>query len=313
MGTKKIIGFIGLGSLGHAIALNLAEKARLDYVYNRTHDKTIPYKEKGIAAASSVKELAGACDIVFTIVSDDQALSSFTEGPDGLAAHLKKGGIHISMSTILPATASSLHRLHRQHGSYYIAGPVLGRPEAARARKLNFCLAGDPAAKQQIQDLLTDAGAAKVWDYGEDPQSANTAKLCSNFMLVAALESMAEGLALAEESKVDKGTVMSMLSQTIFNCPIYTNYGTAIVEEKYLPAGFSLRMGQKDVRLVKEQADKVGLPMPFADVLRQRLENCIKAGLGDHDLAAIALDVTRQTAPVHGHSLSASPRKKSGL
>jgi 3-hydroxyisobutyrate dehydrogenase-like beta-hydroxyacid dehydrogenase len=87
---------------------------------------------------ASVKELAAACDIVFSIVSDDNALKQITTGPGGIAANLKAGGIHISISTILPATATELYALHRQHNNFYLATPVMGRPEAARAGKLNF-------------------------------------------------------------------------------------------------------------------------------------------------------------------------------
>jgi 3-hydroxyisobutyrate dehydrogenase-like beta-hydroxyacid dehydrogenase len=298
MGTS--IGFIGLGNLGQAISMNLAERSRLDLVFNRTTQKTAPFAEKGIRIASSITDLARSCDIVISLVSDDQALASFTEGEMGLAASLKRDGIHLSMSTILPATADSLSALHRQFNNHYIACPVMGRPEAARARKLNFCLAGDESVKQQLQPLLADAGAVNIWDYGAVPSNANTAKLCCNFLIVAAIESMAEAMALAGRSHIDKGAVMNMLTQTLFNCPVYTNYGQAIVAEKFLPAGFSLRMGHKDVRLINEQAERTGLTLPFALALRERMENSVRAGLGDHDWTAIALDIEKQTHARNG-------------
>lgn len=294
MGTStpaKTIGLIGLGSLGSAIAANLAERKQLHTVYNRHAEKTQALVAMGVVAAGSVRELAQACTIVVSVVSDDAAVKAITEGHDGIAANLKPGGIHVSMSTILPSTSEALATLHEKHGNQYLACPVIGRPEAARARKLNFCVAGKAAAKQAVMDLLTEAGAVKCWDYGENPGSANTAKLCTNFMLIAAIESIAEGLALAEHSEVDKRTVMTMLGQTIFNCPIYVNYGNTILEEKYQPAGFSLALALKDIKLVGHQAENVHLEMPFAGMLQDKMEQFVGLGLGNHDLAALALEI----------------------
>lgn len=300
--STKTIGFIGLGSLGSAIAANLTEKGQLHHVYNRHIDKTAALAALGVAVSFSVKELAEACDIVVSVVSDDAAVKAITEGSGGIAANLKKDGIHISMSTILPATSDSLETLHRSHGNIYLACPVIGRPEAARTRKLNFCVAGQPAAKQAVTELLTAAGAIKCWDYGEKPGNANTAKLCTNFMLIAAIESMAEGLALAQHSEVDKRTVMTMLGQTIFNCPIYVNYGNTILEEKYEPAGFSLALALKDMKLVARQADQVHLEMPFAELLQNKMQDFVAHGLGTHDLAALALEIEPSTGPSNGSS-----------
>ena len=290
MGTRTI-GLIGLGSLGGAIASNLAERKQLHYVYNRHAGKTAALTGQGIAATTSVKELAQACDIVISVVSDDAAVNAITAGADGIAANLKKGGVHVSMSTILPATSTALETLHRQHGNFYLACPVIGRPDAARARKLNFCIAGQPVAKEKVLDLLSDAGAANCWDYGETPGSANTAKLCTNFMLIAAIEGIAEGLALARHSEVDKRTVMTMLGQTIFNCPVYINYGNTILEEKFQPAGFSMALALKDMKLVGQQAESVHLDMPFATALQDKMEHFVGKGLGTHDLAALALEI----------------------
>src|SRR5881398_1114246 len=108
------IGFIGLGNLGAPIAENLLEKKHDLYVYNRTASKAQPLANKGAVVCTSVKELAGLCDIVFSIVSDDPALNHITQGEEGIAANLKAGGIHASISTILPATAKRLNEMHQQ-------------------------------------------------------------------------------------------------------------------------------------------------------------------------------------------------------
>src|SRR5579883_1659564 len=100
------LGFIGLGHLGTPIAENLLQKGHKLTVYNRTASKAQPLIEKGGTIAASPKEVAAASDIVFSIVADDAALNHVTLNEEGIAANLKPGGIHVSMSTILPATAT---------------------------------------------------------------------------------------------------------------------------------------------------------------------------------------------------------------
>src|SRR5687767_3535878 len=126
------IGFIGLGNLGTPIAENILQNGHELYVYNRTASKTKPLTDKGATACSTIKEVAAACTVIITMVSDDKALKSVSEGTDGLIKNMQPGSVHISMSTILPLTAEELSKQHTQQGSHYLASPVFGRPEAAR-------------------------------------------------------------------------------------------------------------------------------------------------------------------------------------
>jgi 3-hydroxyisobutyrate dehydrogenase-like beta-hydroxyacid dehydrogenase len=283
------LGFIGLGNLGAPIAENLLEKNHSLHVYNRTASKAQPLVNKGAVVCTSVKELAGMCDIVFTVVSDDAALNHITQGDEGIAANLKAGGIHISVSTVLPATSKHLSEVHRQYSNHYIACPVMGRPEAARAKKLNFLVSGDTSAIAIIKPFLQDAGASGIWEFGENAEAANVAKLCTNFLIVSAIESMAEAMNLAKKSGTDPQKWFNMITQTIFNAPIYINYGNIILKEVFQPAGFALRLGLKDVNLVVEQAAESDAQMPVGTLMQQRLQECLANGLGDYDLTAMAL------------------------
>lgn len=283
------LGFIGLGNLGTPIAENLLQKNHSLHVYNRTASKAQPLANKGAVVCTSVKELAEMCDIVFSVVSDDAALNHITQGEEGIASNLKAGGIHVSVSTILPATAKHLSEIHREYNNHYIASPVMGRPEAARAKKLNFLVSGDPSPVALIKPFLQDAGGAGIWEFGENVEAANVAKLCTNFLIVAAIESMAEGINLAKKSNLDPQQWFDMITQTIFNAPIYINYGNILLKEAFQPAGFSLQLGFKDVNLVVEQAAETNAQMPAAELMQQRLQECVANGLGEHDLTAVAL------------------------
>jgi 3-hydroxyisobutyrate dehydrogenase-like beta-hydroxyacid dehydrogenase len=283
------IGFIGLGNLGTPIAENILEKRQQLFVYNRTPAKTQPLVEKGATVCSSIKQLASTSDVVVSMVSDDAALNHITTGDDGVAQNLKAGGIHICMSTILPATASHLTKLQQQYHNYYVAAPVMGRPEAARGRKLNFLVAGEKEIVETVKPLLLDAGGAGVWQFGNEPAKANVAKLCSNLLIVSAIESMAEGINLAKKSGLDATAWLGALTQTLFAAPVYINYSNILLKEMYQPAGFTFRLGLKDVNLVMEQSREVKAEMPIGQLLQQRLIAGVSSGLGEHDWTALAL------------------------
>jgi len=285
------IGFIGLGNLGTPIAENLLQKGHSLCVYNRTKTKLAPLVEKGAIACDTIKELAVQCDIVFSIVADDHAIKEITLGEDGLAANLKVGGIHASISTILPATARELAAIHASYHNFYVATPVMGRPEAARARNLNFLISGKEEQVQIMMPLLTDAGAATRWEFGSNPDAANVAKLCNNFLIVGALEAMAEGITLARKSGIDDAQWMKMITATFLNAPIYNIYGNIILNETYAPPGFRLQLGLKDVNLVLKQSEELALPMELAQLLQKRMNRCMEAGLGEMDWSAITKDV----------------------
>ncbi len=283
------IGFIGLGNLGTPIAENLLEHHKDLAVYNRTIEKTKPFKEKGAVVCSSVKELASACDIVITMVSNDAVIKQITDWEDGIAANLKAGGIHVSMSTILPATSDELFKLHQQYNNHYIACPVLGRPEAARAGKLHFLVSGDDKIAAFVKPLLTQAGAAAIWEYGKETSASNVAKLCSNYMIVAAMQSMAEGINLARKSGIDDVAWMNMLTSTLFNCGVYINYGNLILKETFKPAAFTLDLGLKDATLINQQAESANAKMPLAQLVKEEYEQLVNDGYSDYDWSALAL------------------------
>ncbi|MFI5130254.1 MAG: NAD(P)-dependent oxidoreductase [Chitinophagales bacterium] len=283
------IGFIGLGNLGAPIAENVLKKTKQLFIFNRTASKGKMLVEKGAVLCHTVKELAALCDVVFTVVSDDEALKEITEGDEGIAANLKTGGIHISISTILPATAKLLSSLHRQYDNYYLASPVMGRPEIAREGKLNFFVSGDKEILQKAKPILLYAGAAAVWEFGEKADAANVAKLCSNFLIAAAIESMAEGIQLARKSGLDPGAWMSILTQTLFNSPVYTNYSAILLNESFQQAAFSLRLGLKDVSLMMKQALIVQAKMPIGKTIQQQFTDSMDNGLGEYDWTAVAL------------------------
>ena len=281
------IGFIGLGSLGSRIAMNLLERHPGLYVFNRTPEKMKPLVEKGAVACDSVAQLASACDVIFSIVSDDVAINEVCNGNNGLIANMKKGGIHVSMSTILPGTAEALAGVHASNGLQYVAAPVFGRPDAAMNRALQFVITGEQSACKQIEPLLNDAGAAGIRNFGTVVMAANVVKLCGNFMIAAAMEAIGESTTLAQKSGVDPRLMWEMFTQTLFNTPIYKNYSNLIINDTFKPAAFTAKLGLKDIRLVEQQSKSVQHNMPLAELLRDHYDQLVEHGEAEIDWSAV--------------------------
>jgi 3-hydroxyisobutyrate dehydrogenase-like beta-hydroxyacid dehydrogenase len=282
------LGFVGLGHLGTAIAENLVASGHQLFVYNRTASKTKALTDKGATAISTVQALAKECTVILSIVSDDKALKSVCEGPEGLIANLEPGSVHICMSTILPQTAEELFTQHKQKGAQYLAAPVFGRPEAARARKLNFVMSGEEKIRQQAEPILKDAGGTGVWHFGDDIKAANTVKLCGNFTIAAALEAIGESVALASRSNIDAQKMWALFTQTIFSSPVYQNYSNIIANRQFEPAAFNMQLGLKDINLVLQQAAQVHQNMPLAQLLQNHMQKIIEKKGAHIDWSAVA-------------------------
>jgi 3-hydroxyisobutyrate dehydrogenase-like beta-hydroxyacid dehydrogenase len=283
-------GFVGLGAMGQPIAANLAAAGTKLRVYNRTTAKAEPLIAKGAMAAATPGETAVAGGIVFTMLANDEAVWSVTEGDNGVAARLAPAGIHVSMSTIAPATARELARYHAERGSIYLASPVFGRPENAEKKQLVICVSGASAAKDRVRPQHEAIGRA-IYDFGETPDAANVAKLAGNFMIGAAVEAMAEAFTMVEKSGVDRLKVAQMLTQTLFACPVFQNYGGMVAEKRHRPAGFKLPLGLKDFELVLKTAGEARVPMPIASLVRDRLLGALAHGREELDWSGLALGV----------------------
>jgi 3-hydroxyisobutyrate dehydrogenase-like beta-hydroxyacid dehydrogenase len=169
-----------------------------------------------------------------------------------------------------------------------LGAPVLGRPDAVAAGKLWIMLAGPAAAKQRVQPVLRTLGQG-VYDFGERPEAANVVKLALNFLYEAMMEALAEAFTFAEKQGVARADLDDFIGQTTFACPAYQLYGRTIAERRFTPTGFRLPLGLKDIQLVLQAAAEHAVPMPAADLLRDRLLSGMAKGRQDLDWSALAL------------------------
>jgi 3-hydroxyisobutyrate dehydrogenase-like beta-hydroxyacid dehydrogenase len=275
------IAFIGLGRMGSGMARNLLRAGHEVVVFNRSRDKAEALAAGGARIADSP---AGACresEAVMTMVADDRAVEQIVFGEDGIASALPAGAIHISCSTISTALARHLAAEHRRHRQMYLSVPVFGRPDAAESRNLLVVAAGPPELVERCRPLF-DAIGRQTFVVGSDPAQANAAKLCGNFMIAAMLEAFGEAFATLRKAGVPPHAFLEIVS-TLFGSPVYANYGRLIADERFSPAGFAVRLGLKDVRLVLEAADELAAPMPLASLIRDHLLSAMAHGQADLD------------------------------
>jgi 3-hydroxyisobutyrate dehydrogenase-like beta-hydroxyacid dehydrogenase len=289
----EMIAVVGLGGMGAGAARRLLDRGHRLTVWNRTAEKSAPLVERGAEGAPSPGEAAAGAGIAITFLADDNALEEVVLGPDGIAARLGPGGIHLSMSTISPETARRLAAAHRDQEAAYVAAPVFGRPDAAAAGQLWIVTSGAAEAKVKARPVLEALGQG-VRDFGEDPVAAHVVKLAGNFLIAAATEAMAEAYTLGEKCGLDRVQLAEFFGASLFPSRIYQHYGRLVAEHRYEPAGFKLKLGLKDMRLVLGTADAHAMPMPLASLLHNRLIGLAAQGHGEIDWTGIGLAVAQE-------------------
>ncbi|MGA1797355.1 NAD(P)-dependent oxidoreductase [Sphingomonas sp. 4RDLI-65] len=279
------IGFIGLGQMGSAMAANLVKAGHDVTVWNRSPDKAEALVEAGATLADRPVDAAQG-DVVMTMLADDRAVEAVVYGEGGIRA---APALHISHSTIGVALAD---RLAADAAGGFVSAPVFGRPVAAQAAKLFVVAAGAPADLDICEPLFAAIGQ-RTFRIGETPSAANLVKLSGNFMIMAAVEAMAEAMTLAEKGGIDRRMLLDVLTGTLFDAPIYHTYGDILVEDRFRPAGFAAPLGLKDMTLVDTAATHLRVPMPLLGIVRDHLKSAIATEGEDVDWAGVALAVRR--------------------
>lgn len=284
--------FIGLGRMGQAMATRLVQAGHELMVYNRTAAKLAPLTALGARPAGSVAEAARFADVVMTMVTDDAALRTVSEGRGGLIEALPRGGIHIAMGTHRVPYVQELAEAHAAAGQVLLSAPVLGRPEAVTAGRLGVLVAGDAAAVERCRPLLQALGR-RVFEAGRDPRAAASMKLANNMLLGCAIAAMGEAFALVQKCGADPGSFYEVLTDGLFAAPAYSIYGRIIADRSWDKAGFTVALGLKDIELALDAGHGAAVPLPSASVARDRLIGALAHGNEARDWAVMALESAR--------------------
>jgi 3-hydroxyisobutyrate dehydrogenase-like beta-hydroxyacid dehydrogenase len=285
------IGFVGLGHMGTAMAANLASAGFRVKAYVRRPAQMDKLASLGLEPTTNVADLFD-CNTVISMLPDDDAVLAIAFGredlgAEGLAAGLRLGAIHLSMSTISTAATSRLAAEHARRGQCYVAAPVFGNPDAAKARELFIIVAGAAAVVARCQPIFDSLGQ-RTFFVDTDPAHANLIKLLGNMMTATTLEMLGETVALLRKRGFDSKTFVDVLTGTMFGGRVHRIYGDKIVGQRYAP-GFVMPLALKDVRLALAEAENTGAPLPSVGVVRDRMQTAIARGYADLDWTALGL------------------------
>ncbi len=279
------IGFLGLGTMGAPLANNLRKAGFSVTVWNRSPDKAEPLVKKGVALAKTPRECAAGRDLVFTCLSDEEALEAVVEGPEGVFAGLTAGDTLVDASTCGTRETASLRERATARGAAFLSAPLLGSSHAAERAQLIVVAGGPPETRERARPAL-HAISAKLIEL-DDAVHAALMKLCVNSVGGAMLVGLAEALALGASGGLPLAKVVETLQSSPFHSPLFLMKGEQIVERDYAPR-FNLELAEKDERLAHEAAVAQNARTPLGEAVRKVLADAIAAGYGEEDNAKVA-------------------------
>jgi 3-hydroxyisobutyrate dehydrogenase len=263
--------------MGHAMAANLIRSGFDTIVWNRTASRGDDLVTLGATIASSPREVARQTDIVMVCVSDTPDVEAVVFGPDGISSGITEGSLIIDHSTISPAATKDFARRVAVHGAFWLDAPVSGGSEGAAKGTLSIMIGGDASQIERSRPFL-DAVGSTITHVG--PQGAGPLVKAVNQILVVVNQlAVSEALLLAEAGGLDLGATLSAVAGGAAGSWMLSNRGPQMIERDWSP-GFTIDLQQKDLRLVLEAADDLGVPVPGTALVHQMYRALQNQGLG---------------------------------
>lgn len=271
------VGFVGLGAMGRPMVSRLLAAGYPVGVWARRAEACAGLN--GVEVFATPAELAAACPITISIVTRDADVEAVLLGASGLAAGMAPGALHIDMSTIAPDTARRLGAALAPRGAFLLDAPVSGGVVGAQAGSLAIMVGGRAEDLERVRPLLAVLGQ-RIVHIG--PQGAGqVAKACNQMVMVAAIQAVAEALALADRAGLDLARVLSAIQGGSAASRVLDVFGPRMVERNYA-AGVESRLHHKDFAIVLAAAHRMNLALPLTGLVGDRL-NALQAQGGAHD------------------------------
>ncbi len=281
------IGFIGLGLMGRPMALHLARAGHTLHLWARRPASLEPFKDVQAKVHDSPAELAKHVEIVFTMVADAPDVEAVTLGENGIAAGAGSGLIVVDMSTINPNAAREIAVGLAAKGIEFIDAPVSGGETGAINAALTIMAGGKPEVFEKVRPLFEKMGKS-VTLIG-DSGAGQVAKACNQILTGVGVAAVAEAFNFAAQSGVDAGKVREALLGGFAYSRVLENHGQRMLDRNFKP-GFKAWMHQKDLRIVMEEAHRLGLMLPAAAATAQLFNAIVGSGMGEDDsIAALKL------------------------
>lgn len=282
LSTTETVAIIGLGKMGAGMTQNIQSSGATLIVFNRTAAKAQPFVARGAKLAKSPRDAAEQASIVLTSLMDDASVRDIVTAPDGILAGLKPGGIHLCTTTISPELAKELTEIHREQGSHFVSGTVVGRPASAEAGELITFLSGDEQAVSRCKPVC-DTYSSKTISLGDRPGLANQAKLSVNYFAVSCMELMGQIYAYGDAVGIDR-SFYARLFESSFSNPTLRLYAAKIRDRDFdTGVGFELSGGLKDVKLMATASAGTSDSFDYAPIIIDKMEKAMACGRSHDD------------------------------
>jgi len=278
--TKLKIGWAGLGTMGTPMARNLLKKGFSVHVYNRTREKEKELVELGAFSASNLQHLSQVCDLVVTMVTDDEAVEQVYNSSDGLLADPSPGILMIDMSTVSTQISKKLAKDCGDKGVRFLETKVSGSVKPAQEGQLVIMTGGAKADYQQALPIFQTLGKSS-FHMGE-VGIASAAKLCLNYFLALTMQGLAETTLFAQQLKIDTGDMLRLVNESALGSGITRLKSQAILNNDFSPA-FALKHITKDLKLVQKE----GMAFPLFIPLLASYQSASQMGFGEDDAISI--------------------------
>jgi len=272
------VGFIGLGIMGHAMAQNLL-KAGFDLcVWNRTPGRADDLIRAGARGASSPADLASRCQIIFVCVSDTPDVKAVILGETGIIQGAEAGSLVIDMSTISPLATREIADLLREKGIYMLDAPVSGGSEGALQGTLSIMVGGEPEQMERAMPYLLAMGKSITHVGGHG--AGQMVKLVNQILVVVTGLAVSEALLFAQAGNLDLAKTIEAVAGGAAGSWMLSHRGPQILNRDWRP-GFTIDLQQKDLRLILEAADQLGVPLIATSLVFNLYRTLQARGLGN--------------------------------
>ena len=278
------LGFIGLGAMGGRITKRLLDAGHTVTGYNRTKSKAEWLLKAGMQWADSPRAVAESADIVFTMVTNTNALHEVLRGPDGILDGLGQGKIYIDMSTVSPDASRKLAKQVAAKGAQMLDVPVSGSVITLEQGNLSLMVGGEEATFEQVKSILLDIGP-KVNYVGKNGQAV-LMKIAINLNLQVQIQGFYEGLLLAVKGGIPLETALEVMLNSVIASPSL-KYRTPFILQPPDEAWFNVDMMQKDMLLALELGRELNVPVPTVAISNEFLTSARAMGLEKEDFAIV--------------------------
>lgn len=272
------VGFVGLGTMGRPMAINLVRAGYALKVFNRTRERTKDAVDAGAEAVGSAREAADGADVVVTMLSDSSAVREVVLGSGGVIEGCRPGAVVADMSTISPDVARDIASECRRRGVSFLDAPVTGGEKGAIDATLSVMVGGSPDALEKARPVLR-AMCSTITYMGESG-SGQAAKLCNQVVCGLNILAICEGLALGRAAGLDLTTLLSAIAGGAAGSWMLSNLAPRMVDGDWAP-GFRVALQQKDLRLALESAQAGLVPLPGTALVQQLFRVAEARGWGD--------------------------------